>query len=63
VQIFADFHDSVSAAVEARREILAGSRQPMVSPSVQWEIIKQRDRIKERKNRCLLMGLAGQPTG
>jgi hypothetical protein len=57
VQIFADFHESVSAAVEARRETLAGSRQPMVSPSVQWEIIKRRDSIKRRKKCCLLKGL------
>jgi hypothetical protein len=61
VQIFADFHESVSAAVEARGEILAGSGQPMVSPSVQWEILKRRDRIKRRKRRCLLKGLAGKP--
>jgi hypothetical protein len=51
VQIFADYVDRVSAAIEARRELLAKPNEVVLSETVQEEISRRRDEIKVRRSR------------
>jgi hypothetical protein len=52
VQIFADYRERVSAAAQARQEILARPNQPVLSETLQKLIFRRRDQIKRRKRRC-----------
>jgi hypothetical protein len=49
VQIFADYRDRVAAAMEARNELIANPRQPVLSETMQEYISRRRDRIKSRR--------------
>jgi hypothetical protein len=49
VQIFADYHDRVSAAVEARRQLLGNPKVPVLSETLIEEISRRRDQIKTRR--------------
>jgi hypothetical protein len=49
VQIFADYRERVSAAVQARQEILPQPNQPVLSETLQELISRRRDQIKGRK--------------
>lgn len=49
VQIFCDYQDRVAAAREARNELLANPRQPVLSEDVQEVISRRRDQIKARR--------------
>lgn len=51
VQIFADYVDRVAAATQARLELVANPRQPVLSETVQEVISRKRDQIKARR-RC-----------
>jgi hypothetical protein len=51
VQIFADYHDRVAAADEARRQLLPNPKQPVLSEAVQEAISRQRDLIQRHKLR------------
>jgi hypothetical protein len=51
VQIFADYMDRVAAAVQAREELLANPRQPVLSETVQEDISRRRDQIKFQRVR------------
>lgn len=57
VQIFADYRDRVAAACEARRELLANPRQPVLSETVQEAISRRRDqfKVKRRADRHLFV--------
>ncbi|HEY7312384.1 MAG TPA: hypothetical protein VH643_23675 [Gemmataceae bacterium] len=52
VQIFADYRDRVSSAIEARKEILPYPNQPVLSETLQEVISRRRDQIKHRKRRA-----------
>lgn len=52
VQIFADYKERVSAAVQARQEIVPQPKQPVLSESLQEVISRRRDLIKHSKRRC-----------
>lgn len=51
VQIFADYMDRVAAAAQARLELVANPRQPVLSETVQEAISRKRDQIKGRRRR------------
>lgn len=52
VQIFADYKERVSAAVQARQELLPQPKQPILSETLQEVISRRRDQIKLVKIRC-----------
>jgi hypothetical protein len=52
VQIFADYKDRVSAAMQARQELVPQPNQPVLSETLQELISKRRDQIKWLKRRC-----------
>lgn len=51
VQIFVDYDDRVTAAVEARSQLLPNPKQPVLSEAVQEAISQRRDQIQRRKIR------------
>ncbi len=51
VQIFADYRERVASAVQARRELVANPKVPVLSEEVQEVISRRRDRIKARRAR------------
>jgi hypothetical protein len=52
VQIYADYRDRVASAVQARRELVAKPRQPVLSETAHELISRRRDQIKRRRVRC-----------
>jgi hypothetical protein len=51
VQIFADFQQRVSAAIQARREILPQPNQVIISETIQEIVSRRRDEIKYSRRR------------
>jgi len=51
VQIFADYMDRVASANEARQELVANPKQPILSETIQEVISRRRDQIKARRRR------------
>jgi hypothetical protein len=51
VQIFADYHDRVAAAVQARQQLIPYPQQPVLSETLQELISRKRDQIKMRRKR------------
>jgi hypothetical protein len=49
VQIFSDYLDRVAAATEARQELVANPKAPVLSETVQEAISRRRDQIKARR--------------
>lgn len=49
VQIFADYLDRVAAATQARNELVANPRQPVLTETMQEYISRRRDQIKSRR--------------
>lgn len=59
VQIFADYMDRVTAAAEARQELLPNPRQPILSEMMQEMVSRRRDQLKgRRRGRLRLRGAA-----
>jgi len=51
VQIFANYHERVAAATEARRQLLVHPCQPVLSETLQETISRRRDQIQRRRTR------------
>ena len=49
MQIFADYQDRVAAATEARHELLAYPKTPILDETVQEVVSRRRDQIKARR--------------
>jgi hypothetical protein len=51
VQIFGDYMERVAAATEARQELLANPRRPVLSETLQEDISRRRDQIKVKREK------------